>query len=59
MPALNAASLEELQRRPVTICTKCSRAVRPNYCRQCDVFFDAGHLPVMCADADHDAHRTY
>lgn len=58
MPALEGPSLEALQRKPVTQCGTCRRWVRPNYCRQCDVFFNAGHVPI-CPDAVHDAHRTY
>lgn len=58
MPTLEGPSLEALQAKPITRCEKCGRCVRPNYCRQCDVFFDAGHTP-LCDDAVHDAHRTY
>lgn len=59
MPLLGGPALDALQRKPVTWCSKCKRYVRPNYCRQCDVFFNAGHLPTLCDDSIHDAHRTY
>jgi len=61
MPTLNAFSLEALQRKPVRTCSKCGRALRPNYCRQDDVFFEAGHRSKECTDGDelHDSHRTY
>jgi hypothetical protein len=59
MPTLEGPALDALQRKPVTWCSKCTRFVRPNYCRQCDVFFDAGHLSAECTGELHDAHRTY
>lgn len=61
MPTLGGPALEALRLKPITWCEKCGRYVRPNYCRQCDVFFDAGHMSRWCTgDAElHDAHRTY
>ena len=60
MTTLNAASLEALQQRPVRTCPTCGRALRPNYCRQHDEFFEAGHISKLCTgDALHDSHRTY
>lgn len=61
MTTLSEASLQALQARPVRTCPTCTRAVRPNYCRQHDEFFEAGHMSKECTDGDdlHDAHRTY
>lgn len=62
LPLLNLASLQALNNRPARQCDDCGRAVRKNYCRQCDVYFEAGHRGVTddcLADAQHDAHRTY
>jgi hypothetical protein len=59
MPSLSLTSLEELQARPARRCDVCHHAVRPNYCRECDAFFEAGHMAPECADVIHDSHRTY
>lgn len=61
MPTLDATQLRHLQALPVRVCTTCQRAVRPNYCRQHDEFFDAGHMSPECTDGTelHDDHRTY
>jgi predicted amidophosphoribosyltransferase len=60
MPTLDLAQLQALQGRPARVCPTCGRAVRPNYCRECDEFFEAGHVAeAVCPDARHDSHRTY
>lgn len=60
MPTLDQAQLEALRREPVRICETCTRAVAKNYCRQCDEFFEAGHMAEECApNGIHDHHRTY
>ncbi len=60
MPTLRAADLERLQRVAITVCPKCERALRPNYCRQHDEFFEAGHMSAECTGRElHDSHRTY
>lgn len=60
MPTLDAQQLRLLNELPVHVCGTCGRAVRPNYCRQCDVFFAAGHMSAECAGGElHDSHRTY
>jgi hypothetical protein len=48
--------LRQLQTKPVRICGRCLQAVRPNYCRDCEQFFEAGH---RCAEPVHDRHLTY
>lgn len=63
MPLLQIASLEALNRNPPRRCETCGQAVRRNYCRQCDVYFEAGHNgagvdDVVCNN-EHDTHRTY
>lgn len=62
MPLLDVLSLQALSMIPPHECKRCGRAVRKNYCRQCDEFFEAGHLGVTdecLGQAKHDAHRTY
>lgn len=54
MPTLNLTQLEALRARPARLCEECHRAVAPNYCRQCDEFFESGHMMPT-----HDSHRTY
>lgn len=58
MPTLDLAQLEALRNKPARLCDECGRAVNPNYCRECDEFFEAGHMPGVC-DTTHDSHRTY
>lgn len=63
MPLLSIASLEGLQTFPPRICDTCRQAVRKNYCRECDVYFEAGHAgsgidDVRC-NHEHDRHKTY
>jgi hypothetical protein len=53
---LDLERLRELQAKPVRICGRCLQAVRPNYCRDCEQFFEAGH---RCAEPVHDRHLTY
>lgn len=62
MPLLDLAALEALHKIQPHQCEHCGRAVRLNYCRQCDEFFEAGHLAVTdecMRHAKHDGHRTY
>ncbi len=59
MPTLDAIQLRQLSALPVTICPYCTHALRPNYCREHDVFFDAGHMSAECVGELHDSHRTY
>jgi hypothetical protein len=59
VPLLNKEGLEALQAKPCRVCPTCRHAVRPNYCRECDVFFEAGHQAPECEGGGHDTHRTY
>lgn len=63
MPLLNIDELEALQRRGTRVCKICHQAVRQNYCRECDEYFEAGHAGSGVDDARcnnrHDRHRTY
>jgi hypothetical protein len=54
MPTLDAEQLAAVRARPVRICEECGRAVAWNYCRQCDEYFESGHMQPT-----HDSHRTY
>lgn len=62
MPLLDLGQLTALRSKPAEVCLACERAVNPNYCRECDEYFEAGHLGVTdeCRrNASHDSHRTY
>ncbi len=61
MPTLNAMQLESLQQRPVRTCPTCTRALRWNYCRQHDEYFEAGHMSRHRTGGNelHDSHKTY
>lgn len=63
MPLLSVESLEALSTMEVRRCETCRQAVRMNYCRECDVYFEAGHAGSGVDDErcnhEHDSHRTY
>ncbi len=67
MPLLDDDQLKNMHERPERKCEKCKRTLFPNYCRQCDMFFDEGHN-ADCPNLDkpgtpygnnHEGHRTY
>lgn len=62
MPLLNVEQLERMNAVKPHACRGCHQAVRRNYCRQCDEFFEAGHMegcPQAADDNVHKGHRTY
>ncbi|MEY4722638.1 MAG: hypothetical protein RLZZ324_151 [Candidatus Parcubacteria bacterium] len=62
MPLLTVEDLKRLNDIAPHACAYCRHAVRRNYCRQCDVFFDAGHMEgcqIAQHEGSHETHRTY
>lgn len=62
MPLLSVEQLQQMNDVKPHRCGDCGQAVRRNYCRQCDEFFEAGHMegcPATTPDDLHKGHRTY
>ena len=62
MPLLSVEDLQAMNAEAPKRCQSCGQATRKNYCRLCDVFFEAGHMeacPAVEPDATHQGHRTY
>lgn len=62
MPILNLRDLRLLSRKAPYNCPDCLHAVRRNYCREHDEFFEAGHQAPVCRNlhgTEHEKHRTY
>lgn len=62
VPILDLNTVRQLSKAEPYVCGECGHAVRRNYCRECDVFFEAGHEAPGCRSAhgaEHETHRTY
>lgn len=62
MPLLSEGDLVAMRSVPPEQCTSCGNWTARNYCRRCDEFFTAGHVPAPdCGreELKHRGHRTY
>jgi len=62
MPLLDDDTLHAM-RSKIKHCDRCLGTVLKNYCRECDEFFEYGHLEECAFNLhqhdDHKNHRTY
>ncbi len=62
MPVLDEAGLRRLRQRQadeMKICQTCTAQVWPNYCRECDQWFEDGHWSACASYSAHSRHRKY
>lgn len=64
MPTLDDDQLARMRAKKPQRCTECKQVVRENYCRECDEFYEVGHLSSCSSmkgwpNNNHGDHRTY
>ena len=59
MPLLDFRDVVRMLRQKPVKCYKCGYPTFQNYCRECDEFYQVGHVSTCTLYADHAGHRIY